>query len=66
MTSKRDEKWEEWNRDVVIAFEKPNILKGPDVNDVLDEYGNVQESWLTGCRTCQLVKSQCKCVQPKL
>jgi len=62
----RDKRWAEWKDDVVVAFEKPNELNIPDVRDVLNEQGLVSLSYLTGCKTCQQIKSKCVCASPNL
>jgi hypothetical protein len=63
MNSIREQRWAEWNEDVIIAFEKPRELNNPDIRDDVKNH-IVLRSYLVGCRSCQQVRSKCGCSSP--
>ncbi len=63
----RDQRWAEWNNDVIIAFEKPAKLNDTNSRDVISD-GNgpvILQTFLIGCKSCQQLKPNCNCAEPE-
>src|SRR5436309_10987006 len=53
-----------WGDDIIVAFDKAEVLNSTNSRDVLDDHGNVSETYLIGCRACQELRGNCVCPTP--